>query len=530
MTNYIIVTGGVLSGLGKGVVSSSIGRLLVSCGYSVSPIKFDGYLNVDAGTINPFEHGEVFVLDDGTECDMDFGNYERFIGKSLNEKNSLTGGKIFYQTIKKERTGEFLGKTVQFIPHITNGIKDHLRMVASKDKADFVIIEVGGTIGDIENGYFIEAIRQFATEEKCFFIHLTPVPIVDGKEQKTKPTQHSVITLRSLGIQPNMIIARCDQPLLQKTKSKIAMFCGITEKAVISDHQVDSVYAVPSLLHEQNVLDIIQSYFQLEKRAANLSDWNNAVENSRNASKEVNIGLVGKYAEGTDTYVSIVHALHHSAAKIGVKLNIVFIESTNIEDGKIEVADALKNIDGIVVPGGFGIRGVEGKITVAKYAREHNIPYLGLCFGLQIAVIEFARNVCGLKDAHSTELVPNTPHPVVTILPNQKYVKEMGASMRLGGRNVLIKDGSKAASLYRSDKVRERFRHRYEVNPIYIKNIEEKGMVFSGRAEEDETIMQLIELPQHKFFFATQFHPEFLSTPTKPHPLFMGIVEAASKK
>ncbi|MCD6522714.1 MAG: CTP synthase (glutamine hydrolyzing) [Candidatus Diapherotrites archaeon] len=529
---FIVVTGGVLSGLGKGIVTSSLGKLLKARGYNVTPIKFDGYLNVDAGTMNPLRHGEVFVLDDGTECDMDLGNYERFLDVTMNYYNNPTGGKIFNLVLKKERRGEYLGVDVQFIPHVTGEIKEWVRKVGKESNADIVIIEVGGTIGDIENSYFVEAMRQLKLEEgenNVLFIHVTLVPILKVVgEQKTKPTQASVRELLHMGVQPDFVVCRIEEPLKDGPRRKIALYCNVKESNVISDHDCKTIYEVPFVLDEENFSEKVLNELQLPVREKHMEDWSKLVDNIKNPEKEVTIAITGKYTALADSYVSIKEALIHSGAHLKAKANIKWIETTDIENGKASIADVLKDVDGIIVPGGFGSRGTEGKIKCIQYARENNIPYLGLCFGFQMAVIEFARNVCGLEGAHSTEIEPNTKYPVIDIIPEQKEIDEKGGTMRLGAYPAILKEGSIVASLYGKTEVSERHRHRYEVNPDYIEILEKHGLVFSGRSP-DGKLMEFLEIPDHKFFVGTQAHPEFKSRLDSPAPLFYGFLKACLK-
>jgi CTP synthase len=529
MPKYIVITGGVLSGLGKGVLSSSIAFLLKNQGFKICPIKFDGYLNIDAGTMNPYEHGEVFVLDDGTECDMDLGNYERFLDMNLKNHNNITGGKIFKLVIDKERRGDFLGKTVQMIPHLTGEIKKLIKEIAKEEKADIVLIEVGGTVGDIENAYFIEAMRELALEEgkeNFFFIHLTLVPIIERVgEQKTKPTQQSVKLLLESGIQPDMIICRCKERITEKTKEKISLFCNIPKEMVISDHDIEFVYELPLLLEEQKVVRKILDKLDLRYNKKDLSNLKKLIKNLKNPKREITIGIAGKYTALHDAYVSIIEALNHSAMHLSCKINIKWIETTEIENGKLSVKEALEGINGVIVPGGFGKRGSEGKIRCIEYVRENKIPFLGLCFGLQLAVVEFARNVCKLKGANSTELDEKTKHPVIDILPEQKKIEAKGGTMRLGSYAAILKKGTMVWKIYKKKKIFERHRHRFEVNPKYHKILQKYGMIFSGTSL-DKRLVEFIEIKDHPFFVATQAHPEFKSRIEKPAPLFLNFVKA----
>lgn len=517
-----------MSGLGKGIVTSSIGRILQARGLKVVPIKFDGYLNVDCGTMNPFRHGEVFVLDDGTECDMDFGTYERFLNIKLVSENSLTGGKIFKHVIEKERRGGYLGYDVQFVPHLTNEIKAWVKKVGSDFDADVVLIEVGGTVGDLENGYFLEAMRQLAIEEKYVtFIQLTYIPFLVSGEQKTKPTQHANRLLASLGIQPKIIICRGGEPLSADNRKKVSMFCNVPENAIIDDPDIATIYELPLSFEKQNFGDYLLELLSLKSKELDLKQWGSLVSKIKNPRKKAVVGITGKYTQVKDSYVSIKEALVHAGAQHSCDVELKWIETTDLE-GK-NVAEELKGCDGIIVPGGFGARGAEGKISCIKHAREKKIPYLGLCYGMQLAVVEWARNVVGLEGANSTEIDPKTPHPVIDLLPEQKAITDKGATMRLGGRDVEIRKGTKANDIYKSECIRERFRHRYEVNPEYIERLAQKGLVFSGKAPDKE-IMQVMELTEHLFFMGTQFHPEFTSSLERPNPLFAAFVGACIEK
>lgn len=523
---FVVVTGGVLSGLGKGIVTSSLGKILQSRGYKVAPIKFDGYLNVDAGTMNPFRHGEVFVLADGTECDMDLGNYERFLGVTMNYYNNPTGGKIFKLVLEKERKGEYLGADVQFIPHVTREIVEWVKKVGKDAKADFVLIEVGGTVGDIENSYFIEAMRQLHLENPgdVLFVHVTLVPELKVVgEQKTKPTQQSVRELQRLGVQPNFIVCRCERPLEEKPRKKIALFCNVPEDHVISDHDCKSIYQVPFILEEEGFGNKVLKAFGLKPKKKDMSEWKGLVQNILNPDKEVTIGITGKYTALHDSYVSIVEALTHSGAHERTKVTLKWIETTDLKDA----GEVLADVDGVIVPGGFGSRGAEGKIKCIQYAREHNIPFLGLCFGFQLAVVEFARHVCGLKGANSTEIDSKTPYPVIDYLPEQLKIEGLGGTMRLGAHKILLKKGTQVSKIYGGKtEVVERFRHRYECNPKYVEVLEGHGLVFSGTNLRGD-IMQFLELPTHPFFIATQAHPEFQSRLERPSPPFHAFLKAA---
>lgn len=520
---YIVVTGGVISGLGKGITTASIGNLL--SGYKVVPIKCDGYLNTDPGTMNPVEHGEVFVLDDGGEVDMDFGHYERFLNNVCTKDLNITMGKVYEKIRKKERKGDYLGKTVQLVPHVSELIRDWYIELGEKNNADVVMVEIGGTVGDMENELYIEAARILPKKvgyENVIYIHLTYVPIPYGvDEQKSKPTQQSVSMLRRRGIDPNIIIARCQEMLSYPVKQKISSFCDIDEESVITAADVNDIYKVPLVFEEQNLSQLIARKLNMAIKPK-INTWKKLIKNKETAEREVTIAICGKYTTLQDSYASVVEALNHSGAHASVKIKIKWI-STIKENLEKELAD----VQGVIVPGGFGIRGTEGKIKVIEHCRKNNIPFLGICYGLQMAVIEFARNVCGLTDANTTE-VSETKNPVIDILESQKKVTEMGGTMRLGAYTAKIKEGSKIAALYKSKEVSERHRHRFEVNPKYHKILEEKGLILSGLSE-DGTLVEFIEIPDHPYFVATQAHPELKSSLLKPAPLFLGLVEAAKK-
>ncbi len=521
-TKYIIITGGVLSGLGKGVAAASIGHLL-SSKLRIVPIKCDGYLNVDPGTMNPFEHGEVFVLDDGAEVDMDFGHYERFLGVNCKSKWNLTMGKVFDMVRKKERKGDYLGKTVQYIPHVTDTIKDHIFEVASEEKPDMIIVEIGGTVGDIENELFLEAMRQMKEDvgkENIIYVHLTYVPIPYGvNEQKSKPTQQSVNLLKQRGIFPDIIIGRCTEFLTKKVKMKISSFCDVHPSAVITGLDVEDVYEIPVIFEQEGLPEIIHKKLNIYS-PPDLRRWKALIENIRNPKREISIAMCGKYTKLEDSYASIIEAFNHCSAHLGCKINLEWIETTDLADTSF-----LDHVAGVVVPGGFGSRGTEGKIEIIRMARGKGVPFLGLCLGLQLAVIEFSRNVCGLEGANSTEIAPDTPYPVIDILPEQREVYEKGGTMRLGAYKALLKKGSLVGSLYGKKEATERHRHRYEVNPEYHSLLQEKGMIFSG-ASQDGRLVEFIELPDLKYFVATQAHPELKSRMEVPAPLFYGFVKA----
>jgi len=521
---YIIVTGGVMSGLGKGITAASIGRILKNNGFNVTAVKIDPYINIDAGTMSPYQHGEVFVLKDGGEVDLDLGNYERFLDIELTREHNITTGQVYLTVIEKERRGDYLGKTVQIIPHITNEIKERIRKVAKKSGADICIIEVGGTVGDIESMPFLEAVRQMHSEEHeedIVFVHVTLVPLDTQGEQKTKPTQHSVRELRSLGLQPDAIVARCKEPLLAGTKSKIALFCDVPANAVVSAHDAKDIYYVPAQMEHEGLSDYLMQKLKLAPKERS-HEWDTLMEKMAAVDKEIRIGVVGKYAHLGDSYISINEALKHAGIECGCRVKIDWLDAEAFEK-KPETIDNLRKYSGILVPGGFGVRGTEGKILAIKYAREHNMPYLGLCLGMQLAVIEFARNVVGLKDANSSELA-KTEHPVIDLLPEQENVKNMGGTMRLGNFEAILEKGTIASRIYGSTTLIERHRHRYEVNPKYIPQIEAKGMKFTGKNDHR---MEIAEIPEHKFFFSSQFHPEFRSRPGKPSPPFLEFVKAA---
>jgi len=536
--SYLFITGGVLSGLGKGICSASIGKVLQSKGFKVTAIKIDGYLNYDAGTLRPTEHGEVWITEDGGEIDEDLGHYERFLHINIPKENNITSGQIYWQVIKNEREGKYLGKTVQLIPHVTDEIKRRVKEIGKKSKVDILLIEIGGTVGDYENSIFIEAARQMRQDgEKCLYLHVSYVPKPSHiGEQKTKPTQHSVQKLRELGIQPDFIICRCESPIDEIRKQKIALFCSVEKENIISDHDVDNIYEVPLLFEQQKLGGKVLEKLGLRAKKSDLNVWRRFIERTKTPKKVIRVGIVGKYFDIgesvlMDSYVSVIEALKHACVHNNVQADIHWIDSKDFEKQKSKLPK-LKKLDGIIVPGGFGATGVEGKIATIGYAREKDIPFLGLCFGMQLAVVEFARNVCRLKGAHSTEINPKTQYPVIDLLPWQKELlkkSQYGATMRLGGQVVLIKKNTLAYKLYKKKKVIERFRHRYEVNPEYTDILEKNGMVFSGNSLKEKNIMQIAELPSCKFFIASQFHPEFTSRPLTPNPLFDGFVKACLK-
>ncbi len=521
------MTGGVLSGLGKGVVSASIARLLVPT-YRVVLIKCDGYLNVDPGTMNPIEHGEVFVLDDGGEVDLDFGHYERFLNIHCKSEWNLTSGKIFQALVEKERRGDFLGRTVQVIPHVTGEIRKRLKRIARKEKADVVLVEIGGTVGDIENLWFLEAVRELSADvgpKDIVYVHLGLVPVLDELgQQKTKPIQQSILFLRERGIFPQIIIGRSREKLTDRTKLKIHWLCNVPQQNVISDPYLDTVYELPLIFEQEGLRRVLGK--QLGIRIPNrLGEWKKLVSHIKHPKQEITIAICGKYTELADSYISIEEALVHSAAHLNCKVNKKWVETTDIERGKVAVDNALDGVNGVIVAGGFGPRGAEGKISVVKYARENKLPYLGLCYGLQLAVIEYARNVCGIKDANSREIREDAKHLVIDYLPEQIGITYKGGTMRLGGHDVVVKKGTRAYEMY-GNKTRKRFRHRNEVNPKYIKQMEKAGLVFSGKAR-GKPIMQIVELKEHPFFMASQFHPELTSTLDKPSKMFYHFARAA---
>lgn len=522
---YVFVTGGVMSGLGKGTASASISKVLQSKGFKTVNIKIDPYLNVDAGTMNPIMHGEVFVTDDGGETDMDLGTYERFLDTNVSNDQNITTGQVYLDVIEAERRGEFLGKCVQIIPHVTDKIKEKIRRVAMEKESDVAIIEVGGTIGDIESLPFVEAARQMRLEdglENVLFAHVSLV-IEKEDEQKTKPTQHSVQELRRLGIQPDILICRSESQLSEEALKKLSLFSSLEHKKIFSSPDLPTIYELPIKFDDQKLGETILDQFQLEPRSSDLQEWRKYMEKVRSLEKPVRIGLVGKYTTLKDSYVSLNNALKHVAWNNDRIPDIEFIESEKFEkDGKV---GELENYDGIIIPGGFGKRGSEGKIMAADYAREKNVPYLGLCFGFQLATISFARNVCELNRANSTELDPATPHPVIDFLPDQKGIGNLGATMRLGGHDINVEKGSKAFDLYGKPVIRGRHRHRYELNQNYLGQFRDKGLFYSGFSDNGRRA-EILEIPWHVFYMATQYHPEFTSRPMKPEPIFDGFIKA----
>jgi CTP synthase len=524
---FIFVTGGVASGLGKGITTASLGRLFKSRGLRVALQKLDPYVNVDPGTMNPFEHGEVFVLDDGAETDLDLGHYERFTDENLHRGSNLTTGAVYSAVIQKERRGDYLGKTVQVIPHITDEIKERIRSYAIAENADLLIVEVGGTVGDIESLPFLEAIRQLRNEvgrDRCAFVHVSLMPFIGPTgELKTKPTQHSVKELRSLGLQPDVIVCRSDRPIGRHLKEKISLLCDVPISGVVSAPDADSIYRVPPMLRREGLDRELANHLGIASEP-DFSEWTALVERIDAATEPVSIAIVGKYVNLRDAYLSVIEALRHGGFHHGARVDIAWVSSDDLAGA--DPAEVLAGIDGIVVPGGFGWRGVEGKLEAIRYARENGVPFLGLCLGLQCAVIEFARNVCGLAGANSSEFDPATPHPVIDLLPEQKNVTDLGGSMRLGAQPCHVVPGTRAAAAYGEQVVYERHRHRYEVNPAYHQILGEHGLVFSGLSP-DGRLVEIIELPDHPFFMGSQFHPELRSRPTRPHPLFREFVGAA---
>ncbi len=540
MVRFIFITGGVISGLGKGIATASIGKILQSKGFKVTAIKIDPYLNYDAGTLRPTEHGEVWVTEDGGEIDQDLGHYERFMDITLTKDHNITSGKIYYNVIKKEREGEYLGQTVQPIPHVTDEIKSWIKKVSSKCMCDFVLVEIGGVVGDYENILFLEAARQMKIEnpDKILFIHLAylPVPKTIG-EMKTKPVQHSVKSLREIGIQPDFIIARSEYDLDEVRRRKIALYCNVKEDDIISDPDLSLVYELPLIFENEDFGNKILRKFGLMSRPSYLKRWINFVESLKNPLDIVKIGIVGKYFSIgkyslPDAYISVIEAVRHASAYHKVKPELNYIDAEKLEKD-ISLLNSLSGYDGIIVPGGFGSKGVYGKLLAIEYVRRNKIPFLGLCYGFQLAVVEYARHVCRLEKANTTEVDPETPYPVVDILPEQKKLmedKKIGASMRLGGHKIILKETTLAYNLYNQKEIIERFRHRYEINPKYASILEKHGFIFSG--ESLDGIKQLGELPheEHSFFIGSQFHPEFTSRPLKPNPLFRGFIAASIKR
>jgi CTP synthase len=538
MTNYIIVTGGVVSGLGKGITTASIGKILQLHGYKVTAMKIDPYMNCDAGTLRPTEHGEVWVTEDGGEIDQDLGHYERYLDINIPKHHNITTGQVYGAVIEKERKGKYLGKTVQPIPHVTDQIKERIRKPSKEAKYDFVLVEIGGTVGDYENVLFLEAVRQMKLEgDNVLYFHVTYVPVLNALgEAKTKPTQHSVKLLREIGIQPDFVVTRSDDPIDNVRREKIAMFCNIHEEDVISDSNIDNIYAVPLLFEDQFLCTKILKKLHLKKDKNDLETWKKYILKIKKLKKKITIGIVGKYfdigsSQLSDSYISVIEAVKHASWYNNLYPKVQWIDSKVFEKNP-EKLSMLNQLDGIIVPGGFGLSGIQGKIDTIKYAREQHIPYLGLCLGMQLAVVEYAQNMCKLIDANSREVDKNTKHPVIDFIPTQvKIIRDSryGATMRLGAYPAILKKGSIVQKLYEKNKVYERHRHRYEVNPEFVHVLEDNGLIFSGKSP-DEVLMEFLEIPTHPFFVATQAHPEFKSRPMKPSPLFDGFIKAAKKK
>jgi len=538
MVNYIIITGGVISGLGKGITTASIGKILQLHGYNVTAMKIDPYMNFDAGTLRPTEHGEVWVTEDGGEIDQDLGHYERFLDINIPKDQNITTGQVYSAVIEKERKGKYLGKTVQPIPHVTDEIKRRIRKPDKEGNYDFVLVEIGGTVGDYENVLFLEAVRQMKLEgDKVLFVHVTFVPVLDALgEAKTKPTQHSVKLLREIGIQPDFIVTRSEDPLDNVRREKIALFCNIHEDDVISDSDVDNIYAVSLLFEKQNFCEKILKKLRLRKGHNDLDGWEKFLKKIRRIKKPIKIGIVGKYFDiGTsqlsDSYVSVIEAVKHASWNNNLKPVIQWIDSKEFEKDPSKLSN-LDDLDGIIVPGGFGKSGIDGKIETIRYARENKIPYLGLCLGMQLAVVEYARNVCKIKEANTVEVDKKSKHPVIDFIPEQVEIiqeSRYGATMRLGAWPAVLKKGTEIYRLYGNEKVSERHRHRYEVNPEYVEKLEKCGIIFSGRSP-DGVLMEFMELKNHPYFVATQAHPEFKSRPLSPAPLFNGLIKAAKKR
>lgn len=527
---YVFVTGGVVSGLGKGITAASLGRLLKARGYKVTMQKFDPYINIDPGTMNPIQHGEVFVTDDGTETDLDLGHYERFIDESLDKNSNVTTGKIYWSVLQKERRGDFGGGTVQVIPHITNEIKSRFYRSKDMDEDRIAIIEVGGTVGDIESQPFLESIRQFQHDvgrENAILIHVTLIPYLKASgEMKTKPTQASVKELQGMGIRPDVLVCRSELPLSQELKDKIALFCNVPSTHVLQNLDVEYLYEAPLAMEKENLAQVVCECLELPCPEPDLSDWTEMVEALRNPDKEVTIALVGKYIQLHDAYLSVAEALKHGGIAARANVQIRWVDSELLT--KEHAAELLGDVDGILVPGGFGDRGIEGKIIAIEYARTHKVPFLGICLGMQLSIVEFARNVVGYHDAHSIELDPDTMHPVISLMPEQDGIVDIGGTLRLGAYPCVLKEGTKAYELYQENEIQERHRHRYEVNNDYRKGLQDNGMVLSG-VSPDGRIVEMIEIPDHPFFVGTQGHPELKSRPNRPHPLFKGLIAAAAQ-
>lgn len=527
-TKYIFVTGGVVSGLGKGITAASLGRLLKERGLRVTIQKFDPYINVDPGTMSPYQHGEVFVTEDGVEADLDLGHYERFIDENLNKNSNITTGKIYWSIINKERKGEFLGATVQVIPHVTNAIKERIYRLGKNDNTDVVITEIGGTVGDIESLPFLEAIRQVSTDvgrENAMYIHVTLLPhLGNSDEPKTKPTQHSVKELRSIGISPDVIVCRTEKAITEEVKEKLGLFCNIPKKNVIQNLDVDVLYEVPLKFEEEGLPKIVCERLGITCNSPDLVEWTALVNKQKNLKDSVNIAIVGKYVELYDAYISIVEALKHGGIDKGFDINITWVNAEEMTPQTMETA--FSQVDGILVPGGFGERGIEGKVKTVQYAREKQVPYFGICLGMQVAVIEFARNVLGLMNANSTEFDEDTKHPVIDFMPEQKEIEEKGGTMRLGTYPCKLEEASMARQMYGSELIYERHRHRYEVNNFYRKPMNEAGLSITGISPSGQ-LVEMIELKKHPWFVGVQFHPEFKSRPNNPHPLFVHFIQAS---
>jgi CTP synthase len=531
MAKYIFITGGVVSSLGKGITAASLGRLLIARGLSIRMLKMDPYLNVDPGTMSPYQHGEVYVTDDGAETDLDLGHYERFTGQPTSRKSNFTAGRIYWEVLRKERHGDYLGHTIQMIPHITDEIKAHIRALDDKG-VDIVVAEIGGTVGDIEGLTFLEAIRQIGLEDgrdNVMYVHMTYVPFIRAAgEVKTKPSQQSVAKLREIGIAPDALICRSEVELSEDVRRKLSLFCNVPLHAVIEERDVaNSIYEVPMVLSEQGLDEIIMVHFRMARPPAKLQPWKKMLDAIIHPKASVKIGVVGKYSELQDAYKSLYEAIHHGGIPHQAHVDIVKIAAEEIESGK--ALDALRQVNGILVPGGFGKRGIEGKIGAIRYARENGVPFFGICLGLQCAVIEFARHACGLNGAHSTEMEQETPHPVVCLMEEQEKVVDLGATMRLGVWPCVLKKGSRAAEAYGTDRIEERHRHRYEVNNKYRADLEKNGLALCGQSP-DRNLVEMIELPDHPWFVGVQFHPELKSQPLNPHPLFKAFVGAALRR
>lgn len=536
MAKFIFITGGVVSGLGKGITAASLGRLIKSRGYRVTALKFDPYLNVDPGTMNPIQHGEVFVTEDGAECDLDLGHYERFIDVNLGKGNNVTTGKIYSSVIAKERRGDYLGGTVQVIPHITNEIKSNIQRVAEDHQADVVLVEIGGTVGDIEGQPFLEAIRQFKNEvpskDDVLFIHVTLVPYIAASgELKTKPTQHSVRELRSIGIQPDVIVCRSEQEIPKDLREKIALFCDVPAEAVIPNQDLDSLYKVPLVMEEEGLAHIVLERLGLQDRTPDLTEWAGLVERALCPKKEVDIALVGKYVALEDAYLSVVESLNHAGIHNDARVHIHWIDSEKLENGSAETAlvEHLSQMDGILVPGGFGYRGIEGKINAIRYAREQKVPFFGICMGMQSAVIEAARHLLGLPKANSTEFVMDCKEPVIDLMAQQKEITHLGGTMRLGAYPCHLKEGSRAYAAYGKELIYERHRHRWEFNNDYLERLQEAGLKPTGMWQEGH-LVEVVEYEDHPWFVGVQYHPEFKSRPNRPHPLFRDFIKAALER